>query len=161
MSKQVDLACTVCAEEFPVPIDVYSAYSGIVPCPRCGSTDLVLLGERYVASERSVVPIGCLDKEPGTKGVGTEARAPRLTLEEVLETERHAWAASNMVGRCISFDGIEFWVSVDQRPLRVALKSEIPWSGWWHKDSCNCRLCRGTRDAEEHPSGTSESRICA
>jgi len=52
MSKEVDLACTVCTEEFMVPIGVYSAYSGIVPCPCCGSTDLVLLGERQVASER-------------------------------------------------------------------------------------------------------------
>jgi hypothetical protein len=44
MSEQVDLACTVCAEEFRVPIGVYRAYSGVVPCPCCGSTDLVLLG---------------------------------------------------------------------------------------------------------------------
>ena len=44
MSKQVDLACTVCTEEFLVPIGVYDAHSGVVPCPSCGSTDLVLLG---------------------------------------------------------------------------------------------------------------------
>lgn len=51
MSKDVCLACTVCSEEFRVPISVYSAYSGAVPCPCCGSTDLVLLEERYVARE--------------------------------------------------------------------------------------------------------------
>jgi hypothetical protein len=44
MSKQVDLACTVCTEEFEVPIDVYKAHSSVVLCPCCGSTDLVLLG---------------------------------------------------------------------------------------------------------------------
>jgi predicted RNA-binding Zn-ribbon protein involved in translation (DUF1610 family) len=45
MSVQVELACTVCAEEFQVPIGAYRERLGIVPCPRCGSTDLVLLGE--------------------------------------------------------------------------------------------------------------------
>jgi hypothetical protein len=44
MSKQVDLACTVCTEEFLVPIGVYDAHSSVVLCPCCGSTDLVLLG---------------------------------------------------------------------------------------------------------------------
>jgi len=43
MSKRVDLACTVCTEEFLVPIGVYNAHSSVVPCPCCGSTDLVLL----------------------------------------------------------------------------------------------------------------------
>ena len=28
-----------------MPIGVYHAYVGVVPCPCCGSTDLVLLGE--------------------------------------------------------------------------------------------------------------------
>ena len=45
MSKKVDLACTVCTEEFLVPIGVYNAHSSVIPCPCCGSTDLVLLGE--------------------------------------------------------------------------------------------------------------------
>jgi hypothetical protein len=44
MSERVDLACTVCAEEFVVPIEVYRAHSCVVLCPCCGSTDLVLLG---------------------------------------------------------------------------------------------------------------------
>ena len=44
MSKRVDLACTVCTEEFLVPIGVYNGLSSVVPCPCCGSTDLVLLG---------------------------------------------------------------------------------------------------------------------
>jgi len=44
MSGQVDLACTVCTEEFLVPIGVYDAHSNVVLCPCCGSTDLVLSG---------------------------------------------------------------------------------------------------------------------
>jgi hypothetical protein len=44
MSKKVDLACTVCTEEFLVPIRVYEALSSVVICPCCGSNDLVLLG---------------------------------------------------------------------------------------------------------------------
>ena len=44
MSKRGDLACTVCTEEFLVPIGVYNAHSSVVPCPCCGGTDLVLLG---------------------------------------------------------------------------------------------------------------------
>ena len=45
MSARVDLACTVCTEEFVVPMAVYKAHSGVMICPCCGSTDLVLLGE--------------------------------------------------------------------------------------------------------------------
>ncbi len=56
MSVQVEFACTVCAEEFLVPIDVYREHLGIVPCPRCGSTDLVLLGEGGRAMARAAVP---------------------------------------------------------------------------------------------------------
>lgn len=44
MSKQVDLACMVCTEEFLVPIGVYRTHSSLVLCPCCGSTDLVSLG---------------------------------------------------------------------------------------------------------------------
>ena len=43
MGVRIDLACTVCDEEFRVSIEVYAACSGVVQCPRCGSTDLVLL----------------------------------------------------------------------------------------------------------------------
>lgn len=50
MSGQVELACTVCTEEFLVPIGVYRAYVGVVPCPCCGSTDLIMLGETEAAA---------------------------------------------------------------------------------------------------------------
>jgi hypothetical protein len=49
MGRQVELACTVCTEGFVVPIGVYHAHAGVVPCPRCGSTDLVLVAEREAA----------------------------------------------------------------------------------------------------------------
>lgn len=56
MDVRVELACTVCAEEFAVPIAVYRAHVGVVPCPRCGSADLILLGEREAVA--SVAPAG-------------------------------------------------------------------------------------------------------
>ena len=43
MTARIDLACEVCTEEFAVPIEVYEAYSSVVQCPCCGSTDLILL----------------------------------------------------------------------------------------------------------------------
>ena len=56
MSERVELACTVCTEEFVVPIAVYKAHSGVVLCPCCGSTDLVLLGSSRRAEPRPVAP---------------------------------------------------------------------------------------------------------
>ena len=53
MSKQVNLACTVCTEDFLVPIGVYKAHSSVVLCPCCGSTDLVLLGVIDKSSART------------------------------------------------------------------------------------------------------------
>lgn len=52
MSERVQLACAVCTEEFLVPIAVYKAHSGVVLCPCCGSTDLVLLGASSQAARR-------------------------------------------------------------------------------------------------------------
>ena len=43
MGAGIELACTVCDEEFRVSAEVYKACSSVVQCPRCGSTDLVLL----------------------------------------------------------------------------------------------------------------------
>ena len=43
MSAEIDLACEVCGAEFGVTVDRYEACSGVVECPTCGSTDLVLL----------------------------------------------------------------------------------------------------------------------
>ena len=43
MSATVELACTVCTEEFVVTMEMYEAHSSVVLCPCCGSTDLVLL----------------------------------------------------------------------------------------------------------------------
>ncbi len=55
MSERVELACTVCTEEFVVPIAVYKAHSGVVLCPCCGSTDLVLLGSSPSKAEYTPV----------------------------------------------------------------------------------------------------------
>ena len=62
MSRQVELACTVCTEGFVVPIGVYHAHAGVVPCPRCGSTDLVLVAERETAGF-AAPPCGLPDVE--------------------------------------------------------------------------------------------------
>jgi hypothetical protein len=42
-AQPLRLACEVCAREFTVAVAVYRALLGVVPCPWCGSTDLVLL----------------------------------------------------------------------------------------------------------------------
>jgi hypothetical protein len=57
MSERVELACTVCIEEFVVPIAVYKAHSGVVLCPCCGSTDLVLLGASLSKAEPRTVAL--------------------------------------------------------------------------------------------------------
>jgi hypothetical protein len=56
MSERVELACTVCTEEFVVPIEAYKAHCSVVLCPCCGSTDLVLLGVEPALPEKA--PIG-------------------------------------------------------------------------------------------------------
>ena len=38
MSKQIDLACTMCTEEFLVPSGVYIAHYGALACRCCGSS---------------------------------------------------------------------------------------------------------------------------
>ena len=43
MTARFHLVCEVCAEEFLVADAVYLANSSLVQCPRCESTDLVLL----------------------------------------------------------------------------------------------------------------------
>jgi hypothetical protein len=43
MSSGIEFLCTVCNKEFAVSVEEYKAWSGVVPCPGCGSTDLVLL----------------------------------------------------------------------------------------------------------------------
>jgi hypothetical protein len=71
MSERVDLACTVCAERFLVPIGVYRSHSGVVICPGCGSTDLVLLGVRVAAGEGLEAPHGSGGIERGAEAWST------------------------------------------------------------------------------------------
>ena len=52
MGKQAELACEVCTEEFLVPVGVYRSHSGVLICPCCGSTEIVLLGVREAAGDR-------------------------------------------------------------------------------------------------------------
>ncbi len=40
------------------------------------------------------------------------------------------------------YDGINFWRMHGEHSL-LASAGDAPASGWWHRDSCNCPLCRG------------------
>ena len=51
--RAVRLLCEVCAREFDVPTTAYRSLSGIVPCPRCGCLDLVLIDPGDDAGGRS------------------------------------------------------------------------------------------------------------
>lgn len=53
LPKAVRLLCEVCAREFDVPTTAYRSLSGIVPCPRCGCLDLVLIDPGDDAGGRS------------------------------------------------------------------------------------------------------------
>jgi hypothetical protein len=44
MATHLELACTVCSEEFRVPVSMYASWGDAVGCPCCGSTDLIVLG---------------------------------------------------------------------------------------------------------------------
>jgi hypothetical protein len=72
MSERVDLACTVCAQEFLVPIGVYRSHSGVVMCPGCGSTDLVLHGVRAAVGEGLEAPrgSGALERSAEARSTG-------------------------------------------------------------------------------------------
>ena len=66
----------------------------------------------------------------------------RLTLDQVIETERHAWAGPDKDGRQFHFDGILFWrTSSSAEPLAAKI-GEVPQLGWWHKADCNCPACQ-------------------
>ncbi len=43
MGAEIEFLCTTCNREFGVPVEEYKAWSGVVPCPGCGCTDLVQL----------------------------------------------------------------------------------------------------------------------
>jgi hypothetical protein len=64
-------------------------------------------------------------------------------LDEVLEAERWAWAGDGHGRRADFFyDGFEFWRQLRSGERRAVSRLDAPASGWWHKPSCNCRLCR-------------------
>jgi DNA-directed RNA polymerase subunit RPC12/RpoP len=53
MDTGIEFVCTVCNREFVAPVEEYKAWSGVVPCPGCGSTDLVqLVSEDDVSCRR-------------------------------------------------------------------------------------------------------------
>jgi DNA-directed RNA polymerase subunit RPC12/RpoP len=50
MSTDIEFLCTTCNREFEVSVEEYKAWSGVVPCPGCGCTDLVQLVSAEAAS---------------------------------------------------------------------------------------------------------------
>jgi hypothetical protein len=40
------------------------------------------------------------------------------------------------------YDGINFWHTQAEHSF-LAIASEAPPQGWWHKETCTCPLCRG------------------
>ena len=51
--RAVRLLCELCGREFDVPTAAYRSLFGIVPCPRCGCLDLVLIDPGDDAGGRS------------------------------------------------------------------------------------------------------------
>jgi DNA-directed RNA polymerase subunit RPC12/RpoP len=43
MNADIEFLCTTCNREFEVSVEEYRSWSGVVPCPGCGCTDLVQL----------------------------------------------------------------------------------------------------------------------
>jgi hypothetical protein len=72
-----------------------------------------------------------------------EASELRYSLNDVLTAERPAWAEHE--GVAFHFDGICIW---EQREGRWSSPTSdtVPQVGWWHRGSCNCPLCRPTRE---------------
>jgi hypothetical protein len=56
MTAGIQLVCEICAKEFLVELRAYRALCGVVQCPRCGSTDLVLLD---AGDDRGPAPAQC------------------------------------------------------------------------------------------------------
>ena len=62
-----------------------------------------------------------------------------LTLKQVPQTKRHSWTEND--GRKYYYDGISFWVTTLDLTLGASFLS-VPEDGWWHREGCNCPLCR-------------------
>lgn len=66
-------------------------------------------------------------------------RSEGFSRDHVQQAERMAWAKCN--GRDYYFDGTYFWLN--KNGSRWALRAQqTPEQGWWHREDCNCPLCR-------------------
>ena len=67
----------------------------------------------------------------------------RYTKEQVLEAERASWAPAMTCDEAhYYYDGITFWHRPARGGYRATRPDEAPAGGWWHRDGCNCALCR-------------------
>jgi hypothetical protein len=66
-----------------------------------------------------------------------EDEGPFLSLAQVSEAERKAWACVER--STFHFDGTDFWQYDGEKWVKPW--DQLPASGWQHSDSCPCRFC--------------------
>lgn len=65
-----------------------------------------------------------------------------LSREQVMRTERRAWACgTNTGGRDYSFDGINFWRHRGRGDAELVAPWRTPTTGWRHRAGCTCGEC--------------------
>lgn len=65
--------------------------------------------------------------------------ARQFTRAQILAVARPAWAEND--GFAYYYDGLFFWVR-DENGERAVRPEETPKSGWRHRETCNCPLCK-------------------
>ena len=65
-----------------------------------------------------------------------------LSRDEVMRTERRAWAnVGREGGRVYFFDGINFWERHGRSEPQPAAPWRTPQAGWRHREDCRCERC--------------------
>jgi hypothetical protein len=65
-----------------------------------------------------------------------------LSREQVMKTERRAWAGHDRDGRKeYSFDGINFWIHRGRTEAELIAPWRAPVTGWRHRNGCVCPEC--------------------
>lgn len=70
------------------------------------------------------------------------AETQTLSREEVVKSERRAWADSDHEGGPVYFyDGISFWCRSGRSDPQPAAPWRTPPAGWRHREDCHCERC--------------------
>ena len=65
-----------------------------------------------------------------------------LSRDEVVESERRAWAETDRgEGRVYFYDGINFWYRPGRSDPLPAAPWRTPRAGWRHREDCHCERC--------------------